>query len=202
MRSERSPLPTRLRRSWAETETLVEWALELPLPESAAVADLGTGSGAIALALSTERAEWEITAVDSSSAALDLAAMNAQRHGLDRVKFLASDWFHGLGEQRFHLLVSNPPYVAPDDHHLDSGDLRFEPRAALVSEQNGMAALASIVAGAPEHLYNAGWLLLEHGWNQGAAVRDLLGEAGFSQIATRRDLAGLERITGGCWGAD
>ncbi len=185
-----------------ETETLVEWALELPLPENSSVADLGTGSGAIALALASERRGWEITAVDSSAAAVELATLNAMRNGLERVDCRMSDWYDQLGNDRFNLLVSNPPYVAPDDHHLDAGDLRYEPREALVAEQDGMAALARIIAGAPEHLQPAGWLLLEHGWTQGAAVRARLAEAGFDRVATRCDLAGLERVTGGCRRAD
>jgi release factor glutamine methyltransferase len=185
-----------------ETETLVEWALDLPLPGAAAVADLGTGSGAIALAVACERPGWQITAVDRSAAALEIAAANARHNGLDRIEFRQSDWYSALRGQRFDLLLSNPPYVAPDDEHLARGDLRYEPREALVAGGHGLAALATIVAGAPDVLNTGGWLLLEHGGEQGAAVRELLCDRGFHQVTTRCDLAGQERTSGGCWHAE
>jgi release factor glutamine methyltransferase len=185
-----------------ETETLVEWALALPLPETATVVDLGTGSGAIALAVASEREGWRITAVDRSAAALEVAAANARRNGLDRIEFVESDWFSQLGGRRFDLLLSNPPYVAPDDEHLRRGDLRFEPPEALVAGQGGLAELTALVTGAPDHLRDNGWLLLEHGCEQGTAVRGLLSGRGFSEVATRRDMAGLERISGGRWRAE
>lgn len=182
-----------------ETETLVEWALELPVPGDALVADLGTGSGAIALALASERPTWQVTAVDSSAAALEVARANARSAELARVCFQQSDWYQALSGCQYHLLLSNPPYVDDLDPHLQRGDVRFEPRSALVAGDDGLADLARLVAGAPRHLLSDGWLLLEHGFEQGAVVRRLLLEAGFDSVSTRADLAGLERITGGCW---
>ena len=185
-----------------ETETLVEWALALPLPDDAEVLDLGTGSGAIALALASERPRWRMWAVDASEGALQVARANAGRLGYQRVTFLASDWYAALDGRRFDLLVSNPPYIDPDDPHLDRGDLRFEPRGALVASASGLADLAHLVAGATRHLRPGGWLLLEHGWEQAAPVRALLTKTGFRSIETRRDLAGRERVSGGCRDAE
>ena len=185
-----------------ETETLVEWALELPLPGDARALDLGTGSGAIALAVASERPSWQVTAVDRSAAALAVARTNARRTGLQRVACLQSDWYQALAGQRFNLLLSNPPYVDPDDLHLRQGDLRFEPREALVAERGGVADLEALVGGAPSHLLCGGWLLLEHGFTQGEEVRALLRDRGFSAVSTRADIAGQERISGGCWHAE
>jgi release factor glutamine methyltransferase len=185
-----------------ETETLVSRALALPLPGDAAVADLGTGSGAIALALAAERPGWRVTGLDASADALAVAARNAQTNGLDRVEWLRSDWFGALAGRRFDLLVSNPPYVDADDPHLARGDLRFEPRSALVAPDGGLGDLTAIAREAPAHLLPGGWLLLEHGLDQAAALRALLAGAGFGAIATWQDLAGLDRVTGGCLDAD
>ena len=185
-----------------ETETLVEWALQLPLPGDARAMDLGTGTGAIALALASERPAWRVSGVDCSEAAVELAIGNAGECGLERVRFRQSDWFSALAGERFHLLVSNPPYIAAGDKHLCQGDLRFEPDSALVAADGGLAHLAHIAHLAPDHLYPAGWLLLEHGYDQGRDVRRLLRQRGFREVATRRDLDGQERISGGCWGAD
>ena len=185
-----------------ETETLIAWALTLPLPAAASVLDLGTGSGAIALAVASEQPSWQVTAVDSSESALQLARSNAAKTGLEHVVFVHSDWYAALGAQRFHLLLANPPYIDGDDPHLAQGDVRFEPRSALVAAQAGLADLRTLVAGAAAHLFTGGWLLLEHGFEQAGAVRAMLADAGFRDIATHRDMAGHERITGGCWHAD
>jgi release factor glutamine methyltransferase len=185
-----------------ETETLVAWALELPLPETASVLDLGTGCGAIALAVASERPLWQVTAIDASSQALQVARANAARVGLQRVSFLPSNWYEAVGEQRFDLLLANPPYIDGDDPHLACGDVRFEPRSALVSAHGGLADLDLLVTGAPAQLLDGGWLLLEHGFEQADAVRGMLLHAGFRQVSTRRDMAGQERISGGCWHAD
>ncbi|MFK8047774.1 MAG: peptide chain release factor N(5)-glutamine methyltransferase [Halioglobus sp.] len=180
-----------------ETETLVEWSLQLSLPEDASVLDLGTGSGAIALALAKERPHWRLTAVDASEGALKMAEQNASNLGLSRVRFLQSDWYDNVLEQRFQLIVGNPPYIEESDIHLSQGDLPHEPKMALVSTDNGLGDLKKIIANASKYLYTGGWLLLEHGYDQGAAVRELFQESGFDGITTREDLAGHERITGG-----
>ncbi len=181
-----------------ETELLVERGAALATAGGARQAlDLGTGSGAIALALARRLPRLDITATDRSVAALCVAAANARRLGATRVHFLASDWFAALGATRYDLIVSNPPYVASDDPHLRRGDPRFEPRLALDGGADGLRCLRLIVQHAPQHLRAAGWLALEHGHSQGAAVRALLHEAGFGDVATHRDLAGLERATEG-----
>lgn len=181
-----------------DTETLVDWALELlsglgPAPR---VVDLGTGSGAIALALKHGHPAATVSAVDLSQGALTMAAENARRLGLD-LECLAGDWWQPLADRRFELIVSNPPYIAGDDPHLPA--LRHEPRSALTPEGDGLAALRILVAGAPEHLVPGGWLLLEHGYDQAEAVAALLAEAGFEAIALRRDLGDQPRISGGRW---
>jgi release factor glutamine methyltransferase len=182
-----------------ETEILVEWALQLDLPVTAKVSDWGTGSGAIALALASERPGWNILATDVSSEALAVAQDNARLLGAARLEFLQSDWGAGLVGRKFDLVVSNPPYVAEADPHLTQGDLRFEPAMALRSGADGLTALRRIVADAPQHLCNGGWLLLEHGFEQATEVRQLLQSAGFSALECRRDLAGTDRISGGMW---
>lgn len=184
----------------AETERLVEAALEhLPQKQPAAIADLGTGSGAIALALASERPQLSVLATDVSRAALSVARRNALNACLRNVEFAAGDWYTPLYGRRFALIASNPPYIADSDPHLGLGDLRFEPRTALVSGADGLDAIRAIVAGAGEHLLPQGWLLLEHGWQQGAAVRALFAAAGFEAIASLRDLEQRERVTLGQW---
>lgn len=181
-----------------ETEMLVETALEL-LPGAIPhrLLDLGTGTGAIALSLAKDRAQWTVTAVDRVEEAVALAERNRQRLHLDNARVLQSHWFSAVEGQRFDLILSNPPYIADSDPHLVQGDVRFEPSSALTSGADGLDDLRLIVSQAPAHLEPGGWLLLEHGYDQGAAVRDLLNQQGFEQIQTRRDLGDHERITFG-----
>jgi release factor glutamine methyltransferase len=180
----------------AETETLVEWALELSIAPDARVLDLGTGSGAIALALASERPDWHVSGVDVSAAALGVAARNRATLKLENISFHVSNWYGAVIGQ-YHLLVSNPPYIEQSDVHLSQGDLPHEPQLALVAAQNGLADLSTIIEHAPAHLHQGGWLLLEHGFEQGEAVRQIFRERGFGQVETRLDLAGCQRITGG-----
>ena len=165
-------------------------------PTAPSVADLGTGSGAIALALKHRHPRAAVCAVDLSAQALEVAQANAARLGL-QLECLQGDWWQPLAGRRFHVVVSNPPYIAGNDPHLDA--LRHEPPLALTPGGDGLAALAQIVRGAPEHLFEDGWLLLEHGHEQAGAVCRLLAEAGFSEVQTRRDLAGQPRCSGGRW---
>lgn len=178
-----------------DTETLVEWALALlPADRPARVVDLGTGSGAIALALAHARPQAEVTAVDASAGALNVALANAQRLGL-RVRGRLGSWLAPLAGERFDLIVSNPPYIAEGDPHLAA--LRYEPLSALTAGPDGLDDLRQIIAQAPAHLTPGGWLLLEHGYDQAEAVTALLGASGFEAIATRFDLGGQPRCTGG-----
>jgi release factor glutamine methyltransferase len=184
-----------------DTETLVDWALELLAGELAAlpapqVLDLGTGSGAIALAVKHGAPRARMRALDASAAALAVAQGNAQRLGLE-VAFSLSDWWSALAPPRLHLALSNPPYIASDDPHL--AQLRHEPLQALTPGLDGMEAVERIVGGAPAHLESGAWLLLEHGFDQGAAVRGTLERQGFTDVATRCDLAGHGRCSGGRW---
>ncbi|HYD94214.1 MAG TPA: peptide chain release factor N(5)-glutamine methyltransferase [Noviherbaspirillum sp.] len=178
-----------------ETELLVELALDL-LPHGGSVLDMGTGSGAIAIAIGNARREATVTALDASEAALAVARRNALRHAV-AVRFLHSDWYAALGEERFDLIVSNPPYIVAGDPHLSQGDLRFEPADALTDHADGLNAIRTIVAGAARHLEAGGWLLMEHGYDQADAVRELLVRQGFHDVQSWKDLAGIERATGG-----
>jgi release factor glutamine methyltransferase len=191
-----------------ETELLVELALA-HLPPAGRVLDMGTGSGAIAIAIAHSRADAHVTALDASPAALAIAAENAATHLPGRqqataIRFIESDWYSALSgegqpkqsEQAFDLIVANPPYIVAGDEHLSQGDLRFEPIDALTDHQDGLSALRAIIGGAPAHLRN-GWLLMEHGYDQAAAVRALLERNGFGEVQSWRDLAGIERVSGG-----
>ena len=179
-----------------ETELLVDLALaRLPVDAPVRVADLGTGSGAIALAIASERPRAQVLATDASSAALDVARGNAARNGIGNVAFRLGSWLQPLGEDTFDLIASNPPYIAEGDPHLAQGDLRFEPAMALSCGADGLDAIRVIVRDAPACLRRGGWLLLEHGWEQGDAVRALLAAAGFADVATERDLEQRDRVS-------
>lgn len=180
-----------------ETELLVERALELRAAAPARVADLGTGSGAVALALASERPHWQVLATEVSQAALAVARANATRLGLAHVEFRLGTWFEPLAQQRFDLLLSNPPYVGADDPALLGGALAHEPRLALTPGPDALACLRTLARGAPAHLVPGGWLLLEHGAGQGAQVRHELVLCGFRYVRSHRDLAGHERVTEG-----
>ncbi len=180
-----------------DTERLVEIALDLSLAQNARVLDLGTGTGAIALALASENPRWQVTGVDIAGEAVSLARQNACDLKIANAKFIRSDWFENIAPQSFDLIVSNPPYIDEGDPHLEQGDVRFEPRRALVAAQNGLAAINDIAAAAREYLQRGGWLLFEHGCTQASAVRDLLSRSGYSDISTWSDWGGNERVTGG-----
>ena len=183
-----------------ETELLVEQALaRLPADDMARVADMGTGSGAIALSIASERPLATVMATDVLGPTLAVAVRNAQAHGLENVWFRRGHWYAALGADRFDMIVSNPPYIAAGDPHLAQGDLRFEPPPALASGADGLDAIREIVAGAHEHLVPGGWLLLEHGWDQGEAIRALLEQAGFVEAQTVQDLEQRDRVTLGRW---
>lgn len=178
-----------------DTELLVELGLQ-HLPLNGRVLDMGTGSGAIAIAIAHSRRDACVTALDTSAAALEIAQTNAQRHAVD-VDFLCSDWFAAVGTRQFDLIVSNPPYIVADDHHLAEGDLRFEPIDALTDHADGLSALRTISRAAANHLSNDGYVLMEHGYDQAAAVRALLVAQGFEEVRSWCDLAGIERVSGG-----
>jgi len=182
----------------ADTETLIEWALELAdtLPEQAKVIDLGTGTGAIALSLANEFRQWDVQGVDLIPQAVELALNNAELNQLEHVRFYQSSWFNNVDGQ-FDLIVSNPPYIDPDDEHLGQGDVRFEPKSALVAEKKGLADLELIADQSRDYLLEGGWLLMEHGYDQQEAVQQLLIQFGYQQVSTRIDLGGNPRITGG-----
>lgn len=180
-----------------ETEHVVEWALTLHLPPAARVADIGTGSGCIILTLAAERPAWQCCGTDISDAALTVAADNRERFGLNTVELRHGDLLSPASGKMFDLIVSNPPYVAGDDPHLLRGDLRFEPEVALSDGADGLAMIRALIEGSCDRLVPGGWLLLEHGHDQAAAVRELFRGNGYENIESHRDLAGIERVTGG-----
>jgi release factor glutamine methyltransferase len=179
-----------------ETELLIELALETPGADTPArILDLGTGSGCIGITLALELPQARVSAIDSSVAALAVAQLNVKRHGA-RLRLLQSDWFTALTGERFDLIVANPPYIPAADPHLDAGDLRHEPPAALASGSDGLDAIRRIIADAPAFLEHGGRILLEHGYDQASAVRDLLAATGLTGIEQHRDLAGIMRVSG------
>lgn len=178
-----------------DTECLVEQALARLPADACRILDLGTGTGAIALALASERPDCTVTAVDVMPDAVALAQRNAARHHLSNVSVMQSSWFSALGRQTFSMIVSNPPYIDECDPHLSQGDVRFEPLTALVAANAGLADLDHIISEARQHLLAEGWLLVEHGWTQGEAVRELFSAAGYSLVETCRDYGGNERLT-------
>jgi release factor glutamine methyltransferase len=181
-----------------ETELLVELALQrLPANGGSHVLDLGAGSGCIGVTIAAERPDVQVTLVDASANALDVARINAHRFAAANTILLRSDWYAALADARYDLIASNPPYVAAGDAHLQQGGLRFEPQSALVAGSDGLADLRRIVAGAPAHLTSGGWLICEHGHDQAEACTALLRQSGFSHIFTARDLAGIHRVSGG-----
>ena len=191
----------------ADTETLVETALEQLLLQRQqrravplSLLELGTGSGIIAITLALEAPDTEVHAVERSPDALAVAQQNAKALGADRIHWHTGNWWQALAcPRRFDLIVSNPPYIAAGDHHLQQGDLRFEPPQALAAGPDGLDDLRIIIGGAPAHLSPGGWLLLEHGYDQETPVQALLRDAGFADVFTRRDLAGQPRVSGGRW---
>ena len=163
--------------------------------------DLGTGTGAIALALASERPDCQFVGVDYSADATALASRNASRLNITNVTFVTGSWYDPVGAQQFALIASNPPYIDESDPHLSQGDVRFEPASALVAPENGLADLRHIVEYAPDHLIEGGWLIMEHGWQQGEAVRQLLKARGFTDVVTEKDYGNNDRITLGQWHA-
>ncbi|ALZ76082.1 peptide chain release factor N(5)-glutamine methyltransferase [Rheinheimera sp. F8] len=180
-----------------DTELLVEQALALPLPPEATVLDMGTGTGAIALTLASQRPDWQVTAVDFSPDAVALAERNRSRLKLVNASVVQSDWYQAVAGKRFDLIISNPPYIDGSDPHLQQGDVRYEPLSALVAADDGLADIRLICAKAPAHLQPGGWLWLEHGHQQHNAVQQILTDAGFIAVQSRRDYGGNWRISGG-----
>lgn len=182
-----------------DTELLVEQALQLALPANAQVLDLGTGTGAIALTLASQRPQWQLTAIDFSAEAVALAERNRCRLQLSNARVLQSDWYQALVGSKFDLILSNPPYIEASDPHLTQGDVRFEPSSALVAAEDGLADIRLICAQAPAYLQPDGWIWLEHGHQQHDAVQQILLQAGFTDVGSRRDYGGNWRISGGRW---
>lgn len=180
-----------------DTECLVEQALARMPETPCSVLDLGTGTGAIALAIASERPDCCVTALDLIPDAVELARDNASRLGIPNVEVLQSDWFSALNTQRFSVIVSNPPYIDAQDPHLSQGDVRFEPHSALVAENHGLADLRTLVETARNFLEPGGWVLLEHGWQQAAQVRELFNDAGYTEIQSCQDYGGNDRLTVG-----
>ncbi|ELR63427.1 Methylase [Photobacterium marinum] len=183
-----------------DTERLVELALEKIPAEPCSVLDLGTGTGAIALAIASERPDLQVSGIDLRPEAAQLARDNSENLQITNTRFLSGSWYSPLTvDERFAVIVSNPPYIDKTDPHLEQGDVRFEPKSALVADENGLADIRIISEQGRQFLQQGGWLLMEHGFEQGEVVRDILLELGYSQVSTAQDYAGLDRVTMGCW---
>jgi release factor glutamine methyltransferase len=183
-----------------DTELLIELSLELiPADEPVKIVDLGTGSGIIAITLAAERPQAKISATDFSLAALRIARLNADKHHIDNIEFYQSDWFANVPESKFKLIVSNPPYIAEDDYHLQQGDVRFEPQTALSAPEQGLADIRIIAEAARKYLEPGGHLLIEHGYNQQQQVQTLLKDLHYDKVKTYKDLSGQPRATYGLW---
>lgn len=182
-----------------DTEKLVELALEFLPKVPCEVLDLGTGTGAIVIAMATERPDCLFTAIEKNDDAYNLAQQNAKQIGVNNTYFLQGNWYRPIKGRQFAMIVSNPPYIEPTDVHLSQGDVRYEPRSALVSEDDGLADIKIIVQGATKHLSQYGWLLIEHGWEQGELVRKIFKQHGFQLVETYADYSGNERVTVGRW---
>lgn len=181
-----------------ETELLVEIALsKIPLDQRCDILDLGTGSGAIAVTIAKHRPDAQVTAVDISSAALVVARENAEKYAIKNIAFVEADWFSGFSSEKFAVIVANPPYITLGDPHLEEDGLRFEPFIALTAQENGLECICKIIIQAPDYLENAGWLMLEHGYDQASVCQELLDRTDFLSIFTQSDLAGIDRVTGG-----
>lgn len=182
-----------------DSEKLVELGLEYLYKMPCEVLELGTGTGAIAISMATERPDCLFTAVEKSEEALVVAQNNARKIGVDNVYFLKGDWYKPVKSRKFSMIVSNPPYIEPTDIHLSQGDVRYEPKTALVSQDNGLADIKVILKGATKHLKQYGWLLIEHGWTQGTAVQTIFKQNGFQLVETFTDYGGNDRVTIGRW---
>ncbi len=184
-----------------ETELLVEWVIDTiananhDAKKINRILELGTGSGAIAVALAKEYPELQIFATDISEKALELAGRNAIRNGCEKITFLLGNWFEAVEDERFELIVSNPPYVVAGDPHLQEGDLPYEPIGALVAKENGLSDIQYLISNAKKYLYSNGWLGLEHGFDQAEKVRQMMSEQGYQNIQTIQDLAGIDRLS-------
>ncbi len=176
-----------------DTEVLVETVLKLPISTNANIVDLGTGTGAIALSLASERPQWQVTATDVYLPTLDVAKENATRHGLTQVNFACGAWFDALESQTFDLIVSNPPYIDPEDVHMQK--LKSEPERALIADNHGLADIEIIITQGKDWLKPNGWIVLEHGYDQGQAVRNIFEQQGFSQIQTIQDYGANDRVS-------
>ncbi|MFY8351346.1 peptide chain release factor N(5)-glutamine methyltransferase [Pseudoalteromonas sp. SSM20] len=185
-----------------DTETLVELALTKASENTGKLLDLGTGTGAIALSLASELPQWQVTAVDFKPEAVELAKQNKQSLKIENAEILQSDWFSALSDSQYDIIVSNPPYIDPQDPHLQQGDVRFEPLSALVAQKQGMADIEHIIKTSRKYLKAKGWLLIEHGYDQGQLVRDFFAKMAYKVITTEKDLGGNDRVTLAKWDPD